>query len=107
MPSDDYEEWEGSDDFNELVDMLQTYNVGAGQDFIDRDDLSDYLLDVGAPEDWDNVDLVFNGDGECYLVIQDGNETEEFYIGGQEEFEQIYGYFDDMDVDFDVKYEGD
>ena len=104
MPDDDYEAWEGSEDLNDLVEMLETYNVGPGEDLFDtRDELRDELLDLGAPEDWGETNLIFDGDGQCYLSI----DGEEFYIGGQEEFEHIYEYLDDIDVDFDVNYEGD
>jgi len=101
---DDYEDWEGSEDLEELVDILATYNVGPGDDLFDtRDDLRDELIDMGGPEEWDRTDIVFRGDGTCYLAIGD----EEFEVGGQEEFEVIYEYLDDMDIDFDVQYEGD
>src|SRR3954465_13747277 len=96
-----YYEWRGSPEHYELAAILARHNVG--QDEGDygslrevRDDFADF-----PPEDWTDVHLTVHKDREWTLSI----DGEVWDIGYNSEFQDIYGWLRDMDVNFIKEYD--
>lgn len=79
--------------FEWLVNALGNQNIGpADYQWDNEAELRDELFDIGRPDEWgEQLALVVDGSGDWSLFV---GETE-FYIGRQDEFEEIYSYLVD------------